>query len=167
MSHASHLVYEQINRNCSLLYSHLSITIEESPLTPREYWEYSVAENTLRTPSCCDFSELLNRNSSCSLKMFAIGEDILSIGSRKWESNQNSTFESLPNLSDHAAFMLPNVENVSRMESADFFSIFLLNSNYHQASAIATTITLIFYLILNAPIFHYSQLNFAVRISVQ
>ena len=95
--------------------------------------------------------------------MFAIGEDILSIGSRKWESNQNSTFESLPNLSDHAAFMLPNVENVSCMESADF----LLNSNYHQASAIATTITLIFYLILNAPFFHYSQLNFAVRISVQ
>ena len=99
--------------------------------------------------------------------MFAIGEDILSIGSRKWESNQNSTFESLPNLSDHAAFMLPNVENVSRMESADFFSIFLLNSNYHQASAIATAITLIFFLILNALLFHYSQLNFAVRISVQ
>ena len=55
--------------------------------------------------------------------MFAIGEDILSIGSRKWESNQNSTFESAPNLSDHAAFMLPNVENVSLQEWYDCFNM--------------------------------------------
>ena len=44
--------------------------------------------------------------------MSAIGEDILSIGSRKWESNQNSMFESAPNLGDNATFMLPNVANV-------------------------------------------------------
>jgi hypothetical protein len=43
--------------------------------------------------------------------MAAIGEDILSIGSRKWEAERNSTFESAPNF-DHSAFMLPNVQNV-------------------------------------------------------
>jgi hypothetical protein len=53
--------------------------------------------------------------------MAAIGEDILSIGSRKWEAERNSTFESAPNF-DHSAFMLPNVENVSRIEIAASFS---------------------------------------------
>ena len=43
--------------------------------------------------------------------MAAIGADILSIGSKKWVSQHDSTFESAPNL-DHSAFMLPNVENV-------------------------------------------------------
>ena len=51
--------------------------------------------------------------------MTAIGEDILSIGSRKWEANLSSTFETAPNLGDHAAFMLPNVENVS-IKLSDF-----------------------------------------------
>ena len=44
--------------------------------------------------------------------MAAIGEDILSIGSKKWDMKHKSTFESAPDF-DHSSFMLPNVENVS------------------------------------------------------
>jgi hypothetical protein len=48
--------------------------------------------------------------------MLAVGEDILSIGSKKWESGQHEMFESTPDLNDQANFMLPNVENVSTLE---------------------------------------------------
>jgi hypothetical protein len=48
--------------------------------------------------------------------MLAIGEDILSIGSKKWESGQHQMFESTPDFNDQANFMLPNVENVSTLE---------------------------------------------------
>ena len=44
--------------------------------------------------------------------MAAIGEDVLSIGSKKWDAKHNSMFESAPDF-DHSSFMLPNVENVS------------------------------------------------------
>mmetsp|Transcript_1062 Transcript_1062/g.1184 ORF Transcript_1062/g.1184 Transcript_1062/m.1184 type:complete len:295 (+) Transcript_1062:197-1081(+) len=52
--------------------------------------------------------------------MLAVGEDILSIGSKKWESGQHEMFESTPDLNDQANFMLPNVENPAEFCSTHF-----------------------------------------------